>query len=157
MSPVKKPRKKALIGPQYFQNSSPGATNAAPTKPIGLNNIDNPPLSAAMPPFTMLKRAGIPVSRSANPPMLFDRALIAVPGEVKAPSTGPTTFIVSPRLLSVVLVRVCIWTFRVLSLKSILTQDWIIARAEHVIGGNGFTMKMELEAIISDLIVETEQ
>ncbi|MDK6955535.1 phage late control D family protein, partial [Klebsiella pneumoniae] len=37
------------------------------------------------------------------------------------------------------------------------TQDWIIARAEHVIGDNGFTTKMELEAKISDWIAETEQ
>ena len=36
------------------------------------------------------------------------------------------------------------------------TQDWIIARAEHVIGDNGFTTKMELEAKISDWIAETE-
>ena len=89
MTPVKKPLKKALIGPQYFQISTPAATNAAPTKPIGLNSIDKPPLSAAIPPFTMPKRAGIPVSRSASPPMLFDRAPIAVTGEVKAPSNAP--------------------------------------------------------------------
>lgn len=37
------------------------------------------------------------------------------------------------------------------------SQNWIIARAEHVIGDNGFTTKMELEAKISDWIAETEQ
>ncbi|MBZ7263999.1 phage late control D family protein [Klebsiella oxytoca] len=37
------------------------------------------------------------------------------------------------------------------------TQDWIIARAEHVIGDTGFTTQMELEAKISDWIAETEQ
>ena len=37
------------------------------------------------------------------------------------------------------------------------TQDWIIARTEHVIGDNGFITKMELEAKISDWIAETEQ
>ena len=36
-------------------------------------------------------------------------------------------------------------------------QDWIIARAEHVIDDNGFTTKMELEAKISDWIAETER
>jgi phage protein D len=33
-------------------------------------------------------------------------------------------------------------------------QDWIIARAEYVIGDNGFTTKMEFEAKISDCIEE---
>ena len=31
-------------------------------------------------------------------------------------------------------------------------QDWIIPRAEYVIGDNGLTTKMELEAKISDLL-----
>ena len=31
-------------------------------------------------------------------------------------------------------------------------QDWIISRAEYVIGDNGLTTKMELEAKISDLL-----
>ncbi|WP_373644796.1 hypothetical protein [Klebsiella quasipneumoniae] len=33
-------------------------------------------------------------------------------------------------------------------------QDWIIARAEYVIGDNGFITKMELEAKIGDWIEE---
>lgn len=35
-------------------------------------------------------------------------------------------------------------------------QNWIIARAEHVIDDNGFTTRLELEAKISDWIAETE-
>lgn len=35
-------------------------------------------------------------------------------------------------------------------------QDWIIARAEHVIDGNGFTTRLELEAKIPDWIAESE-
>lgn len=35
-------------------------------------------------------------------------------------------------------------------------QDWLIARTEHVIDGNGFTTRLELEAKISDWIAETE-
>lgn len=35
-------------------------------------------------------------------------------------------------------------------------QDWIIARAEHVIDDSGFTTRLELEAKIPDWIAETE-
>ena len=35
-------------------------------------------------------------------------------------------------------------------------QDWIIARAEHVIDDNGFTTRLELEAKIPDWIAKTE-
>jgi len=35
-------------------------------------------------------------------------------------------------------------------------QSWLIARAEHVIDGKGFTTRLELEAKISDWIAETE-
>ncbi|MFP9227902.1 phage late control D family protein [Pectobacterium cacticida] len=35
-------------------------------------------------------------------------------------------------------------------------QEWIISRAEHVIDGNGFTTRLELEAKISDWIAESE-
>ncbi|KNC89867.1 hypothetical protein GM30_05780 [Trabulsiella odontotermitis] len=35
-------------------------------------------------------------------------------------------------------------------------QDWIISRAEHVVDGNGFTTRLELEAKIPDWIAKTE-
>ncbi|MFB4731569.1 hypothetical protein ACE3JS_25025, partial [Enterobacter hormaechei subsp. steigerwaltii] len=61
MTPLKKPVKKAFIGSQYRQISSPAAINAATNRPIGLKSSDSAVPSVDTEAVIMLHMAGKPV------------------------------------------------------------------------------------------------